>query len=73
MCFERTAFGAMSLEWTALRAMSSLRTLFLPGSAVAVPARATHNAIKATIIDGDGRLRTKKFIALSFFVRESGG
>ena len=55
MCLDRTASRAMFLERTALRAMSSFFTRFLPGIADAVPARATQSATKATIIEGDGR------------------
>ena len=52
---DRIASRAMFLERTALRAMSSFFTRFLPGIADAVPARATQSATKATIIEGDGR------------------
>src|SRR3989475_13047190 len=62
LCRVRIAFVAMSLERTALRAMSSRLTLLRPGSALAVPARATHSARKATIIAGDGRCRIKRLM-----------
>ena len=47
--------GAMSLDLHGVARDVVASTLFRPGSAVAVPASATHSAMNATIIAGDGR------------------
>src|SRR5687767_1664231 len=62
MCFDWTARDLMCVDRTAAREMSSALTRARPGSAVAVPASATHSAMNATTIDGDGRRRSKRLI-----------
>jgi hypothetical protein len=65
MCFDWIARDLMWTGRTAARAMSSFLTRARPGSAVAVPASATHNAMNATTIDGDGRRRRMRLIEFS--------
>src|SRR5918999_5241628 len=42
--------------------MSPESTLFFPGSATAVPPRASRRAVNATAIEGDGYRRAKRFM-----------
>ena len=61
----RTASRARSRVLTWRDAMSSDLTVFLPGSAIAVPVSAAIRATSATIIDGDGFLMADASLELT--------
>ena len=71
MSCRSTLLFLMSLDRTTLFLMSPESTVFVPGSAIAVPDSAASRATNATAMAGDGRLaRNLRIVGASLIVCE---
>ena len=70
MSLPRTLLFLMSFDLTVLFLMSPESTLFVPGSAIAVPDNAASSATNATTIAGDGWRRSEPLVAPPLVVVE---